>query len=99
MDNRSATKSHYVVDSLVERVWVVLEDAEGRTFEVPRGWFVGDIREGDVLRISAIPAGEGPEGRTMLVLELDQEERERRAAEIAELRARLPRGPSGDLIL
>lgn len=89
----------YVVDRIEEGIWVILEDAEGgRTFEVPRAWFAGRIREGDVVRVTSEPVEDGP-GRSRLLFELDEEERKRRIAEAAQIRERLPRGPSGDIQL
>jgi hypothetical protein len=88
----------YVVDRIEEGTWVILEDTQGRTFEVPRAWFAGRIREGDVVRVTSEAFGDGP-GQTRLLLELDEEERQRRIGEAEKIRERLPRGPSGDIQL
>jgi hypothetical protein len=88
----------YVVDRIEEGAWVVLEDLNGTTFEVPRSWFAGRLREGDVVRVTVTPGEEGS-GQSQLLLELDEEERKRRLAAAADARARLPRGPSGDIQL
>jgi hypothetical protein len=85
----------YIVDRLEEEGWVVLEDDKGRTFQVLRKWLPTLLREGDVVRGTSV-AGER---QATLTFSIDTEARERREEEIAALRGRLPRGPSGDLQL
>jgi hypothetical protein len=89
----------YVVDRIEDGRWIVLEDPDGHVFQLPRRWFTGRLREGDVVRVTTEEAAGEGNGGTRLVLQLDEEERRRRAAGIAELRARLPRGPEGDIRL
>jgi hypothetical protein len=88
----------YVVDRFEDRGWVVLEDPEGASFPVPRGWLPAAAAEGDVLVVRA--SGEGADGTGSSVrFELDPEERAKRMENIAAIRDRLKQGPSGDLEL
>jgi hypothetical protein len=86
----------YIVDRIEEGTWVVLEDEEGRAFPIPRAWLPQRTREGDALRLT-VEAGSGDD--QVLHFTLDPGERERRETEIAALRNRLTRGPSGDISL
>ena len=85
----------YTVDRFEGSEWAVLEDERAQTFRVPRNWLPANAREGDVISLSM---GDGPTASSLL-LELDPAEREERLEAARALRARLPRGPKGDLEL
>jgi hypothetical protein len=84
----------YTIDRF-EGDWAVLEDAGGRTFNIPREWLPPDAREGDVLNASGVDAA----GAHLLRLTLDAEGREDRLDNAARRREALPRGPKGDVKL
>lgn len=85
---------HYTIDRF-EGEWVVLEDASGHTFSVPREWLPADAREGDVLNASVANAA----GAHLLRLTLDAEGRQDRLDNAAQRREALPRGPKGGIKL
>lgn len=87
-------KQHYIVERFTNGGHIVLEHAAG-SFEIPAAWAPGDAREGDVL-IGEIERN-GPESRLRLVI--DPEATQERRSKLSEKRAKLKRGPKGDLNL
>ena len=87
--------THYAIDRFEENGWAVLERPDGQTFNVPREWLPEDTSEGDVLRLEL--ATQSDASRLLLVVDRAEERRRRENAE--ERRARLPKGPEGDLEL
>ena len=87
-------KQHYIVERFTDGGYVVLEHVTG-SVEVPAAWIPRDAREGDVLTCDIERAG--TESRLRLVL--DVEATEERRSKLSEKRARLKRGPKGDLNL
>ena len=88
-------KAHYAVDRFEDQGWAVLERSDGETFNVPREWVPEDAGEGDVLRLELATQSEA----SRLLLVVDRAEERRRRGEAEERRARLPKGPEGDLEL
>jgi hypothetical protein len=84
----------YTIDRF-EGEWVVLEDARGQTFNVPREWLPGHAREGDLLEVSE----QLTTGARSLRFRVDDDGREERLAKAAERRQSMPRGPKGDIKL
>ena len=79
-----------------EGEWAVLEDEQGRMFNIPNRWLPAEAREGMVLRISQ----ETPDGSaSTLRIELDPAGRDQRLAEARRLRDQFPRAPKGDISL
>ena len=87
-------KQQYIVERFTDGNYVVLEHATG-SIEVPAGWIPQNAREGDVLTGEIERAG--TESRLRLVIDL--EAAEERRLKLSEKRARLRRGPKGDLNL
>jgi hypothetical protein len=85
----------YTLDRFEGPEWAVLEDGRARTMRVPRAWLPADSREGDIINASV---GVGTEASS-ISFQLDPMKRAERLAEAQRLRARLPRGPKGDLDL
>jgi hypothetical protein len=82
---------------IVERIEngvVVLEGDHG-TVEVPAAWLPRGAREGSVLQVQV----ERGDDAARLVLALDPEGQAAREAEIRRLRASIPEGPGGDVVL
>jgi hypothetical protein len=92
----------YVLERYEDGVWAVLERGDGATFMVPRFW-LPEAREGDVLIVEKLPDlsayGLEDEPSSTLDIYVDEAETARRKAAARDLRARLPRGPEGDLEL
>ena len=88
--------ARYTIDRFEDGDWAVLEDDEARTFRVPRHWVPTSAREGDVLK--ATEAAAEPASRTIR-FELDTATRAERLADAERRRARLRRGPKGDIPL
>jgi hypothetical protein len=87
----------YVIDRIEDDDWIVLEDEDGRTISVPRGWLPAGCREGDVLDLVLEP---GEDGQLLhSKWRIDDEARAERAERVRALRDRIPRGPTGDLAL
>jgi hypothetical protein len=82
---------------IVERIeedLAVLEGDQG-TVEVPAAWLPRGAREGSVLQVQV----ERDADATRLVLVLDPEGQAAREADIQRLRASIPEGPGGDVVL
>jgi hypothetical protein len=91
------------------------ESGVGGRVTVPLSWLPKGVREGDAVRVRGVQAdaagvwaGEGPAAQTeaagtwrsvILQIDLDPAARAERAAQMEALRARIPRGPSGDFAL
>ena len=88
-------KTHYAIDRFEDNGWTVLERPDGHTFNVPREWVPEDAGEGDVLRLELATQSDA----CRLLLVIDRAEGSRRREEVGERRARLPKGPEGDLEL
>jgi hypothetical protein len=92
----------YVLERYEDGEWAVLEREDGATFMVPRFW-LPKAREGDVLIVQQLPDlsayGLGDEPSSTLDIYVDEAETARRKAAASALRARLPKGPEGDLEL
>lgn len=87
--------SQYVIDR-IENGWAALEGENAKVFNVPADWLPTEAREGDILEANT----EGPaSGIRVVRFTLDAEARQEREAGTRELRAKLPRGPGGDLAL
>ena len=84
----------YIVDRF-ENDWVVLEIAEGETFNVPKAWLPEDAAEGDVLQLSL----EAEPAKSTVQFSVDAEETAARRRHIQELRDSLLKAPDGDLEL
>ncbi len=87
-------KQHYIVERFTGGGYVVLEHATD-SVEVPAAWIPRDAREGDVLTGELDRAG--AESRLRFVI--DPEAAKERRLKLLEKRARLKRGPKGDLNL
>lgn len=68
-----------------------LEDASGRTFEVPATWLPLESRPGDVLRVVAFGSGE----RRLVQFGRDEDERRRRLDSAREVLNRLKADDDG----
>jgi hypothetical protein len=88
----------YVIDRFEDQGWAVLEDPAGHSFPVPRDWLPAAAAEGDVLQVTA-SRGESSQSAASVRFELDPDERAKRMENIAAIRERLKKGPSGDLEL
>lgn len=86
---------YYTVDRF-EEAWAVLEDAQARTFQVPRDWLPAGAREGDVVVVTDERA---EDAARRLRFELDPTAREQRLKQAQQLRSSLPKGPKGDISL
>ena len=87
--------THYTIDRFEDNGWAVLERPDGQTFNVPREWVPEDANEGDVLRLELATQSEA----SRLLLVVDRAEGHQRRENAEERRARLPKGPEGDLEL
>ncbi|CAN5811384.1 hypothetical protein BH23GEM8_BH23GEM8_18570 [soil metagenome] len=85
----------YVIDRFEDQGWAVLEDPTGHSFPVPGDWLPAAAAEGDVLLITA----SREDSEASIRFELDPEEQAKRLENIAAIRDRLKKGPSGDLEL
>jgi hypothetical protein len=88
----------YVIDRFEDQGWAVLEDPTGHSFPVPGDWLPSAAAEGDVLLITAARDAADDSGSSVR-FELDPAERAKRLENIAAIRDRLKRGPSGNLEL
>lgn len=95
----------YVMDRIVDGVWAVLvpdtqaEAADPSPVTVPRRWMPAGSREGDVLRVSIQTDTDAGAPQTSVRFTLDSAATAQRLERMATLRAKIPRGPSGDLDL
>lgn len=87
-------KQQYIVERFTDGGYVVLEHVRG-SFEAPSAWIPPDAREGDVLTCEI--ERDGAESRLRLVI--DPEAAQERRSKLSEKRARLKRGPKGDVNL
>ncbi len=85
-----AAEASLVVDGIEAGV-ARLEDASGRTFEVPATWLPLESRPGDVLRVVAFGSGE----RRLVQLGRDEDERRRRLDSAREVLNRLKADDDG----
>ena len=85
----------YTIDRFEGDDWVVLEDERARTFSVPRPWLPPEVREGDVIDVSAGGAGDAYGLRVVV----DVHGRDDRLSQALRRRSSLPRGPRGDVSL
>jgi hypothetical protein len=85
----------FTIDRFEGPDWAVLEDERGQTVRVPRTSLPADTREGDVIDASDAVGDDA----TSVRFHVDPQKRAERLAEAERLRARLPRGPKGDLDL
>ena len=87
--------ARYTIDRF-EADWAVLEDEQGRTFNVPRHWLPADAAEGAVLETAEDDIDGGVK---TLRFELDFTARDERLKEARRLREQLPRAPKGNVSL
>ncbi len=85
-----AAEASLVVDGIEAGV-ARLEDASGRTFEVPATWLPLESRPGDVLRVVALGSGE----RRLVQFGRDEDERRRRLDSASEVLNRLKADDDG----
>jgi hypothetical protein len=95
MANAKTGSEVYVVDALESRELASLESDGGVRVVVPRAWLPVGAREGHVLTVER---SEG-NGRTTLLVEVDEGATEARRAAMRERREGIPKGPAGDLDL
>ena len=94
----------YVFDRLEDGGWAILEDEAGHTFNVPRFWLPGDLKEGDVVVVEQQELVSEDEadfavGYRGLDIYVDPDATAARRDHARNLRDHLPKGPSGDLEL
>lgn len=89
----------YIVDRIEDGGWVVLEDADGRTFQVPASWLPGAVAEGTVVLVEPASSSEGGPDTHSLRIGVSAEGTRERAEEAAARRARLRKAPGGDVEL
>jgi hypothetical protein len=87
------TPPGYVIDRFEDHGWAVLEDPQGRTFQVPRDWLPDSAREGDVVLVTRELAPDAHLLRFMV----DATGRDERLSDATRRRDALPRGPKGDI--
>jgi hypothetical protein len=90
------TEHTYIIDRFEGSEWAVFEDADARTFSIPRHWLPVQAQEGDQIRLEAT-AQEAT--AHVLRFEVIATTREERLAQIRERHRALPRGPKGDITL
>jgi len=83
----------YIVDRIEDGAWAVLESPEaGPPLQLPASWLPLGAGEGAV--IVAEPTGDG-----VVRFRVDHEATERRLEDLTARRARLRKGPAGDISL
>ena len=102
--NEQADPATYVVDHLEDNGWVVLEDEQGHTFNLPRFWLPSELAEGDVVVVEQqeLISEDGLDsqlGYRGLDIYVDTDATKARKERAKDRRDRLPKGPEGDLSL
>ena len=87
--------NHVTLERFEDNGWVVLERADGETFNVPRAWVPNDAEEGNVLRLELTPDAE----MSQVTMRIDPEETERRREEAQAWYDATPKVGEGDLDL
>ena len=91
---------YFVIDHF-EDALAVLETPQGSFITLPKAWLPPESKEGDFLKVeTALDLREIEAGPLNAVyLELDTDATEKKREQLRALRARLKKGPSGDLEL
>jgi hypothetical protein len=85
----------WILDRVEEGAWAILEGPGVERISIPRGWLPDGAREGHAFRVAL--AGEGDARTVTLTRDAESEALQRQRIE--QVRARIPRGPGGDLEL
>lgn len=88
-------REHYIIDRFEDNAWAVLEREDGETFNIPQSWLPPEADEGDVVKLKLTKEDK----ESTLYFSVDSEATQARRTEAKALRARLVKGPEGDLEL
>ena len=81
---------HYTVDRFEDGGWAVLEDPEGKTFDIPAAWLPHETSEGSVLRLEHSADTDSCALRFSLDRGEEEARRTRVRSKLARLRERKP---------
>jgi hypothetical protein len=85
----------YILERFEDNDLAVLEREDGELFQIPRSWLPTEARESYVLTLDVEPSSDV----AWLTFSLDRNATQALREKISLLRARLPKGPEGDLEL
>lgn len=88
LEDPTDTALHYTVDRFEDGGWAVLEDPDGKTFDIPATWLPGEASEGSVLMLERSGGADSCALRFTLDRSEEEARRERVGSKLARLRER-----------